>query len=118
MTKDLHDNSLALLKSAQDEQLYDKLLLQLKKDFDLANIAIEVSQNMTASACKTLLHEKLYYLILEQFSDYLNVLYVVDVPEKTVKEISGSDVVEIAEQVAFLVLKRELQKVRLKATYG
>ena len=38
-------------------------------------------------------------------------LYIIDVPEEQIKSLDGSDLVELAEQVAFLVLKREWQKV-------
>ena len=73
---------------------------------------------MAPEELRAILHEKIYYLIMERFADYLNLLYVVDVPEKAFKEIQVTDVVEVAEQVSFLILKRELQKVWLKERYG
>lgn len=111
-------DSTSVLQKAESEQLYAKLLIQLKKDFALANITIDFSMTVLPNDLKTILHEKIYYLILEKFTDYLNVLYIVDVPEKVVKEIHVTDVVEVAEQVTFLVLKRELQKVWLKTKYS
>lgn len=112
-------DSISLLEKAQGEDLYDKLVAQLQKDFALANIDIDLaSEAITITALKTILHEKVYYLILEKFTEYLNLLYVIDVPEKVFKDIQVTDVVEVADQVTFLVLKRELQKVRLKAKYS
>lgn len=111
-------DSSTLLDHAQEKQLYTKLVQQLLKDFGLANIDIDLSADMTPIRLKTVLHEKIYYLILEKFSEYLNLLYIIDVPEKAFKEIHMTDVVEVAEQVTFLVLKRELQKVWLKAKYS
>lgn len=112
-------DSISLLEKAKLEDLYDKLVTQLLKDFALANIDIDIaSEQIVIAELKTILHEKIYYLILEKFTDYLNLLYVIDVPEKVFKEIRVTDVVEVAEQVTFLVLKRELQKVRLKAKYS
>ena len=67
---------------------------------------------------KAVLLEKIYYLIMERFSEYLNLLYIVDVPEKAFKEIQVTDVVDVAEQVSFLILKREMQKVWLKTKYS
>lgn len=111
-------DSISLLKKAHSEGLYHKLLFQLQKDFALANIEIEIeSAELDINALKTTLHEKIYYLILEKFTAYLNLLYLIDVPEKAFKEIRITDVVEVADQVTFLVLQRELQKVRLKAKY-
>ena len=110
-------NSNELLKNARDNQLYPKLVAQLKKDFILANIHFQINSYILPDALQKALHEKIYYLIMERFSDYLNLLYIVDVPEKAFKNIDVTDVVEVAEQVSFLILKREIQKVRLKAKY-
>ena len=112
-------DSISLLQKAQDENLYEKLVAQVQKDFALANIDIDtLPKTIGFTTLKTLLHEKIYRLILEKFTDYLNLLYVIDVPEKVFKEIRVTDVVEVAAQVTFLVLQRELQKVRLKAKYS
>jgi hypothetical protein len=111
--------SISLLQQAKDEGLYENLVAQVQKDFALANIDIDTFLPTIAFAeLKTVLHEKIYRLILEKFTDYLNLLYVIDVPEKVFKEIRVTDVVEVAEQVTYLVLQRELQKVRLKAKYS
>ena len=111
-------NSTDLLQNAQERQLYTKLVVQLKKDFGLANIPIDLANNVSPDNLKTFLHEKIYYLILEKFTVYLNLMYVIDVPEKAFKQIQMTDVVEVAEQVSFLVLRRELQKVWLKDKYS
>lgn len=111
-------NSAELLQNALKEQLYGKLVVQLEKDFGLANVPIDFSLDVSPIDLKTILHEKVYFLILEKFTDYLNLLYIVDVPEKALKEIRVTDVVEVAEQVSFLILKREWQKVWFKTKYS
>jgi len=111
-------NSTVLLQNAQKDQLYTKLVIQLKKDFALANIPINLTNSVSPKNLITFLHEKIYYLILEKFTDYLNLMYVIDVPEKAFKQIQVTDVVEVAEQVSFLVLGRVLQKVWLKEKYS
>ncbi len=111
-------NSTVLLNDAIKSRLYQKLVVQLDKDFGLANVPIDFQVEMAPDELRAILHEKVYYLIMERFADYLNLLYVVDVPEKAFKEIQVTDVVEVAEQVSFLILKRELQKVWLKERYG
>lgn len=107
-------NSTELLQNAQEKHLYKKLINQLKKDFGLANILFDLSSEVAPNDLKKKLHEKIYVLILEKFNDYLNLLYVVDVPEKAFKKIEVTDVVEVAEKVTYLILQRELQKVWLK----
>ncbi len=111
-------NSKELLQTAIEEELYEKLVNQLKKDFSLANIFIDFSENIKTYELQTLILEKIYVLIMEKFSEYLNLLYIIDVPERAFKEIKVTDVVEISEQVTFLILKRELQKVWLKKKYS
>lgn len=107
-----------LIEKAKDKNLYERLLSQLKKDFELANIDIQVSSELDATILKSLIHEKIYYLLLEKFDEYLHLLYVIDIPEKAFKNIHMTDVVEVADQMTFLVLKRELQKVWFKMKYS
>ena len=111
-------NILALLEHAEDKSLYKDLVLQLQKDFVFANVFIDLPDKISPGGLKTLVHEKVYYLIMEKFTDYLNLLYIIDVPEKVVKAIDATDVVEISEQVTFEILKREWQKVWFRNEYG
>ncbi|MEQ5792134.1 hypothetical protein J4E06_13785 [Muricauda sp. NFXS6] len=110
--------SMELLEAVQKEQLYLKLLQQLKKDFELANVPINIPLDITPEQLKSTIHEKVYYLIVEKFPEYLNLLYVVDIAESEVKKITPSDVVDISAEVSFLLLKREWQKVWYKAKYS
>lgn len=111
-------NSAKLLETAEEENLYGKLVAQLIKDFGLANIFIELEEGIVPGELKKVIHEKIYVLIMERFVDYLNLLYIIDVPENTVKAITAVDVVEVADEVTFLILKREWQKVWFKAKYN
>jgi hypothetical protein len=110
-------NCLTVLLKAKENGLYEKLISQLNKDLVLANIHSAILLEITANDLYLFLKEKIYRLIMEDFNDYLNFLYIVDVPEKSFKEITVTDAVAVAEQVTFLVLDRELQKVVLKNRY-
>jgi hypothetical protein len=61
-----------------------------------------------------MLHETVYQLIQDKFSDYLNLLYIIDVSEQKVRELDGSDTLRLSEEVTFLILQREWQKVWFK----
>lgn len=111
------DNSHTLLKAASAQALYKALVVQLIKDFKRANVAHGFNQEMDPEELYIALKEKLYVLLLEDFTDYLNLMYMVDVPERAMKELELTDAVEVADQLAFLVLRREWQKVWLKANY-
>ena len=92
-------------------------MLQLNKDFLLANIFFDLEEEISPSNLKLLLHETVYKLIQENFSEYLNLLYIVDVSEKQVKALDGSDTLKLSEAVSFLILKRVWQKVWFRNRY-
>lgn len=106
-----------LLSQAENESLYPKLLEQLNKDFNLANEPVDLPKSTSPQELKVQLHEKIYRLIQYKFAEYLNLLYIIDVPEDQVKKLDGSDIMELSEQVAFLVLKREWMKVWFRNRY-
>ena len=110
-------NTDVLLSEAEKENLYLKLIEQINKDFNFANEAIDLSLDIQPDDLKSALHEKIYRLIQYKFAEYLNLLYIVDVPEDQVKKLDGSDVLELSKQVAFLVLKREWMKVWFRNKY-
>lgn len=111
-------NTDLLLFEAEGENLYLKLVEQLNKDFNLANEAINFPMSTAAAELKIQLHEKIYRLIQYKFAEYLNLLYIIDVSEEEIKKLDGSDLVILAEQVAFLILKREWQKVWFRNKYS
>lgn len=101
----------SLLSEAESENLYLRLLEQLNKDFNLANEAIDFPMSILPEELKIQLHEKIYRLIQYKFAEYLNLLYIIDVSEEQIKKLDGADLSELAQEVAFLILKREWQKV-------
>lgn len=108
----------ALIDEANRSELYTKLIFQLNKDFLLANIDLDFHEEILPSSLKLLLHETVYKLIQEKFMDYLNLLYIIDVPEKQVKALDGEDTLKLSEEVSFLILKREWQKVWFRNKYS
>jgi len=100
-----------ILAAAEKEVLYSKLIDQINKDFNFANEPIDLPQSTSPHELKIQLHEKVYRLIQYKFAEYLNLLYIIDVPEEAIKQLDGSDLVELSEQVSFLILKREWMKV-------
>lgn len=106
-----------LIQEANRLDLYKKLIKQLNKDFLYANINLEFDEDVLPSSLKLMLHETVFKLIQEKFADYLNLLYIIDVSEKKVKQLDGSDVLKLSEDVTFLILQREWQKVWFKSQY-
>jgi FKBP-type peptidyl-prolyl cis-trans isomerase (trigger factor) len=100
-----------LIEEVNQLNLYKKLVAQLNKDFLLANINLDFHEDILPSSLKLMLHETVYRLIQDKFTDYLSLLYIIDVPEHEVRQLNGDDMVELAECVTFIILKREWQKV-------
>lgn len=110
-------NSNSLLLYAASCQLYSKLIKQINKDFHAAHASLELPVHVDPDELCAAIREKIYYLLLERFSDFLQLMYTIDIPETAYRQMQSRDVVEVAEQIAFLVLKREWQKVWLKTNY-
>lgn len=107
-----------LISEAENLKLYSKLINQVNKDFLLANINLDFEDNILPSSLKYLLHEVVYKLLQEKFADYLNLLYIIDVSEDKIKQLDGSDTLKLSEQVTFLILQREWQKVWFRNRYS
>ena len=110
-------NTDLLLIEAEAENLYLKLIEQINKDFNLANESIDFHKSTTPHELKVQLHEKVYRMLMYKFAEYLNLLYIIDVSEDQIKKLDGSDLVQLSEEVSFLILKREWQKVWFRNKY-
>ncbi|WP_299128205.1 hypothetical protein [uncultured Winogradskyella sp.] len=111
----LPNNFEDLIAEANQLQLYKKLILQLNKDMYLANIDLEFNKETLPTSLKLVLQETVFHLILNKFSDYLNLLYQVDLPEVKVRALKTENTARLSEDVTFLILQREWQKVWYKA---
>lgn len=107
-----------LISEAESLELYSKLIQQINKDFLLANIDLDFDENILPSSLKYLLHEMVFKLIQEKFAEYLNVLYIIDVSETKIKQLDGNDTLKLSEEVTFLILQREWQKVWFRNKYS
>jgi hypothetical protein len=97
--------------------LYTNLILQINKDLLLAGVDLEFSENTTPENLFIDLTQTVYLLLREKFMEYLNLLYIIDVPEYQIKQLDGSDIEILSKNVSFLILKREWQKVWYKKHY-
>lgn len=103
-----------LITEANALKLYKELIIQLNKDLLFANLDLEFDEETQPLSLKLVLQETVFNLIQHKFSDYLNLLYQVDVSEQKVKSLDGEDMVRLSEDVTFLILQREWQKVWYK----
>lgn len=103
--------NLQLFQKITAANLYSKLIEQLNKDFVLAGLPSSFSEDILPEEIVSQFTQLLISLVSNNFSDYLNLLYRIDISEIDVKKIDGSNVEKMCEQVALLILQRECQKV-------
>ena len=103
-----------LLDLVKGEKLYTQLIQQLNKDFLLTNLNTKFEPNCTPANLKKSLHDVLLQLITNQYDDYLNLMYRIDIAERELLKIKNDNLTEIVEQLIFVILKREYQKVWFK----
>ncbi|WP_442267499.1 hypothetical protein ACSIGC_07435 [Tenacibaculum sp. ZS6-P6] len=113
-----YQNSLALLNQVVDKKLYEQLIYQLNKDFQLVGLDVVFHKESTPLALKTKLQETVKYLLLNDSDGYYNLLYRIDVSEASLKGINISEIDYYSEEVAFLILKRVRKKVYFKNKYS
>jgi hypothetical protein len=97
--------------------LYGNLIQQLNKDLLLAGIDLEFSTSATPELLFNNLNQTVCFLLREKFMEYLNLLYIIDVPEHHIQQLDGSDIDALSRNVSFLILKREWKKVWYKKHY-
>lgn len=100
-----------LVSQATALDLYQKLILQLNKDLVYANINLEFDKETLPTSLRLVLQEMVFELIQNKFSVYLNLLYSVDVSEVKIRALDGNDTLKLSDDVTFLILQREWQKV-------
>jgi hypothetical protein len=110
-------NTEELLQSITVENLYVQLIVQLNKDFQLANIAVSFEITTSPAQLKKQLFAVLLNLITNQYDDYLNLLYRIDVPESELAKLMNDNLTSSIEEITYLVLKREYQKVWFKQNF-
>ncbi|SIQ22024.1 hypothetical protein [Maribacter ulvicola] len=111
------DNSEQLIQAALGNSLFSELKQQVEKDFVLANIPLQIPEILDHSDFIALIREKVYYLMMEHFAEYLNLMYIIDIPESAFHNIEITDTVDVADQITLLILKREYKKVWYRNRY-
>jgi hypothetical protein len=87
---------------------------RLQNLFEVENLPVSNLESLHFKLASVVLH-----LLNSDLPKLLQILYRIDVEEKSVKEAMIADDTElIAERIARLILKRELQKAELRQKYS
>ena len=115
-------DSTSILVASREAGLRNKLLRQIAKDYDRAGLELPISMDAGGFCpCDEEVVEQLvvsiYRLLMERFDAYMNLMYAADVRESSFREIEAGDPVAAAKEVVFIYLRRQWQKVWLRAKY-
>lgn len=111
----MHTTPHDILLEARELEVYDKLLEQLRKDITRAGLQQEFDLGYRPMVVSRNLIAQIYALIITDFERYLNLLYIIDVSETTIKNLDVQQVDEMAQAISMLILRRELTKVSFKS---
>lgn len=106
---------LQLIDQVEKEDLLKKLVQQINKDASLVGVDFCLSENSTPKNIVLNLQKLLIELISNNFSDYVNLLYRIDIPEKEIVKLQGLEISVLSEKIAILILRKEWQKVWIKS---
>ena len=83
----------------------------------MANLDVNFESTILPIELKKQLEANLKNLIAFNYDGYLNLVYRVDVSERELLSVKTGDSEELISLIAFLILKRECQKVWIKRNY-
>jgi hypothetical protein len=105
------EEGLYLFRKITNGNLYSNLIEQLNKDFEFAGLPSSFSEEILPQEIRSHLTQLLIRLVSNDFPNYLNLLYRIDISEREIKKLEGSNIEIMCEAVALIVLQRECQKV-------
>ena len=106
--------SLVLLESISDQQLYNNLIAQLNKDFMLAGTDYTFDKELSPHILVREVHSAIHDLIFNDFNNFLNLLYVVDISEYQIRKLDTSKPEILANEITPILLKRVWKKVWIR----
>ena len=112
------NNSLDLLNTVSEQDLYQELILQLNKDFSLVGLDYTFLIDQTPIQLKENLIVIVENLIKTDFNSYLNLLYRIDISEKKIIRNKTDDLTIYSEKASFEILKRIWKKVWFRTKYS
>ncbi len=79
---------------------------------------ITLPENFSEQDLLDLLRQRIEYLLINDFSKLLNIMYRLDIPEEKFKQaMAENGMPAMADRIAQLVLEREIQKIKIRTTH-
>jgi len=107
-----------ILQEANQQDLYQNLIDQLNKDFNLSALAISIPSQISSNELVVQLLAIVDNLVHTNFEGFLSFLYRIDVSEQQVRSLPKEDFEQFKQEVSYLILKREWMKVWYRKKYS
>ena len=104
----------------EEKELYPVVLEKVSRDFSTTTTKIEVVEDYAKDikALKEHLSKKVAEMMDKDFDRFLNNMYLIDVSETKVREVlNNSPFGTIPEQLAELIIERQLQRIKTQQLY-
>lgn len=111
-------NTSELVTIVHQNNLYQNLINQLNKDLGMVNLSEKFNSDISPDELKEGLLKLLQNLIEKNYEQYLNLIYRIDVSERDLRLLTTNNLSEDLENLTFLILKREFQKVWTQKYFG
>ena len=108
--------SLQWLRAQVATSRYKILTGQISKDFNRAGIELNLGEHPSPDVVFQVVKEEVYKLLLEDFDSFLNLMYLVDVPESAFGATGPRDRVDLAVLSSEKLLEREWEKLKWRET--
>lgn len=95
----------------KERNLFEQLVQQVERDFRLSVDEDLVFQSSTPLALVQQIQEELEIIASRTPAKLSMLLYRIDVAEKDIRALEEGDVFEYFQQLTYLIVKREFQKV-------
>ncbi|RZS98975.1 hypothetical protein [Aquimarina brevivitae] len=105
--------SIALVNNSIQAKLLDKVIAQLQKDLERAGVVCS-NELLERATLITELRQILTRLVEDHTDVLYTFLYVVDVSEFSIRQITNQQAVLEVDHLLYLILKREYQKVQYR----
>ncbi len=103
-----------LIKNLDNQVLYQKLLQQIQKDFELSGLNIEIAVDIKPLELFEFLKNAIKQMINYQFDILINLFYRIDISLSDVKHQDVKNLDEMANDLTVAVIEKTWKKVNLR----
>lgn len=110
------ENIANLVSQISDSNLYELVMQQVKKDFEMSGQTIDIDKFTSPENLVKEVYQKIQYLLEHSFDAYLQVLYRIDLPEH-IMNFDVQNIDSIAKRTTFYIIQKEWKKVKLRQSF-